>query len=166
MSNIKHFIIRALFCNMILAISGFMTMAQVSLTVKNKSVREVIEKIEKTSNYRFFYSEDLADLDKRISVAAEDADIKNIMQQIMKQTDISYFLRDNNQVVLSSKLKNQQSPKNIQIKGTVLDETGEPIIGVNVVEKGTSNGTITDLDGQYSLVLQKNNGTLIFSYIG
>ena len=137
MSNIKHFIIRALFCNMILAISGFMTMAQVSLTVKNKSVREVIEKIEKTSNYRFFYSEDLADLDKRISVAAEDADIKNIMQQIMKQTDISYFLRDNNQVVLSSKLKNQQSPQNIQIKGTVLDETGEPIIGVNVDEKGT-----------------------------
>ena len=166
MSNIKHFIIRALFCNMILVVSGFMTMAQVSLTVKNKPVREVIEKIEKTSNYRFFYSEDLADLDKRISVAAENPDIKKVMQQIMQQTNISYFLRENNQIVLSSKSKNQQSPQNVQIKGTVSDETGEPVIGVNVVEKGTSNGTITDLDGQYSLELQKNDGTLIFSYIG
>lgn len=111
MSNIKHFIIRALFCNMILVVSGFMTMAQVSLTVKNKPVREVIEKIEKTSNYRFFYSEDLADLDKRISVAAENSDIKKVMQQIMHRLIISYFLRENNQIVLPRSQKINSLPK-------------------------------------------------------
>ena len=52
------------------------------------------------------------------------------------------------------------------VKGTVTDDTGEPVIGANVVEKGSTNGTITDIDGNYSLQVTSMNGVLQFSFIG
>ena len=53
------------------------------------------------------------------------------------------------------------------VKGVVKDETGEPVIGVNIVEKGTTNGTITDMDGKYTIAVKDlKKAVLQFSYIG
>ena len=90
MSNIKHSIIRAFLCCLVLFALGFISKAQITLTAENKSVREILKEIEKSSDYRFFYNDDLTSLNKRISVKAKDVTIQKIMQQIVEQAAISY----------------------------------------------------------------------------
>ena len=83
---------------------------------------------------------------------------------IFKGTDISYTVIDK-QIILSKSNKVNQTAKAIQIKGTVKDALGEPLIGVSVLVKGTSNGTVTDLDGRFSLNVSVGD-ILEFSYVG
>lgn len=168
MSNIKQSIKRALLCSLILFSSGFVLMAQISLTVKNKSVREIIKEIEKSSDYRFFYNDDLASLDEQISIDVKDATIQKVMQQISGQAAIAYVLKPNQQIVLSAApVTKQNAPA--KIEGQVVDTNGEPIIGVNIVEKvksgGTTNGTVTDIDGNFQLSVPAD-AVLQVTYIG
>lgn len=164
MSNLKQIVLRISLCSFILLFSGFTAIAQITLSIKNKSVREVIKEIEKISDYRFFYNDDLSGLNTKITVNVEDSDIAKVMSLIVGQSSISYVLKSNNQVVLSTEtVTHEQQSKTIT--GTVLDESGEPIIGANIVEKGTTNGTVTDLDGKFTLTVP-SNALLVISYIG
>ena len=146
MSNIKQILLRAILCSFALASSGLSAMAQITLTLKNQTMREVIKEIEKVSDYRFFYNDDLPGLSTRISVDVKNASIQNILEQISRQTSITYVLKDNSQIVLSSKNTSVTQQQKRVITGTIMDQSGEPVIGANVVERGTTNGTITDLD--------------------
>ncbi|WP_158579626.1 TonB-dependent receptor [Parabacteroides sp. AM58-2XD] len=132
--------------------------------MKNKPVREVIKEIEKVSDYRFFYNDDLSDLNKVISIEIKNGDIKDIMKQITQQAAVSYVLKANRQVVLSLASIDQQKDV-VKIAGKVIDEQGEGVIGANVMEKGTTNGTITDLDGKFYLEVS-GKSILQVSYIG
>lgn len=164
MSDIKQFLLRVLLCSMAFMFAGFTAIAQITLSIKNKPMREVIKEIEKVSDYRFFYNKNLAGLDTNISVNAKDSDIKKVMDQIASQSGISYILKADNQVVLSSEPINQQQ-KRKKVSGTITDENGEAVIGANVVEKGTTNGTVTDIDGHFSLDIS-GKAILQVSYIG
>lgn len=166
MSNIKQIILRAVLCAFMLVSSGVLAMAQITLTLRNRPMREVIKEIEKVSDYRFFYNDDLPGLNARISVNVKDGSIQNVLAQIAEQASVSYVLKDNSQIVLSSKAASIQQQQKKVISGVVLDQSGEPIIGANVVERGTTNGTITDLDGRYSLEVSSDRATLQISYIG
>lgn len=166
MSNIKQILLRAILCSFALASSGLSAMAQITLTLKNQTMREVIKEIEKVSDYRFFYNDDLPGLSTRISVDVKNASIQNILEQISRQTPITYVLKDNSQIVLSSKNTSVTQQQKRVITGTIMDQNGEPVIGANVVERGTTNGTITDLDGHYSLEVSSPQATLQISYIG
>jgi TonB-linked SusC/RagA family outer membrane protein len=130
-------------------------------------VREVIKEIEKKSDYRFFYNEDLAGLNKTVSVNVNNQDIKSVMDQISRQGSFTYILRSNKQVVLSpeQEKQNQQEQKQRKISGVVKDEKGEPIIGANVVEKGTTNGIITDANGEFEISVP-DKSILKISYLG
>ena len=164
MSNIKQFLIQAFLCSMMLVFSSFTAMSQITLIMKNKPVREVIKEIEKVSDYRFFYNDDLSDLNKVISIEIKNGDIKDIMKQITQQAAVSYVLKANRQVVLSLASIDQQKDV-VKIAGKVIDEQGEGVIGANVMEKGTTNGTITDLDGKFYLEVS-GRSILQVSYIG
>lgn len=164
MSNIKQFLIQAFLCSMMLVFSSFTAMSQITLIMKNKPVREVIKEIEKVSDYRFFYNDDLSDLNKVISIEIKNGDIKDIMKQITQQAAVSYVLKANRQVVLSLASIDQQKDV-VKIAGKVIDEQGEGVIGANVMEKGTTNGTITDLDGKFYLEVS-GKSILQVSYIG
>lgn len=164
MSNIKQFLIQAFLCSMMLVFSSFTAMSQITLIMKNKPVREVIKEIEKVSDYRFFYNDDLSDLNKVISIEIKNGDIKDIMKQITQQAAVSYILKANRQVVLSLASIDQQKDV-VKIAGKVIDEQGEGVIGANVMEKGTTNGTITDLDGKFYLEVS-GKSILQVSYIG
>lgn len=164
MSNIKQIISRIFLCSFLLLFTGYGVIAQITITVRNKSVREVIKEIEKISDYRFFYNEDLPGLNVMISVDVKDADIKNVLSQIEHQASVSYVLKSNNQVVLSSQ-ESKQEQKKKTVTGAVLDENDEPVIGANIVEKGTTNGTVTDVDGKFTISVPAN-AVLQISYIG
>lgn len=141
-------------------------LAQVTITVKNQSVRQALKEIERLSNYKFFYNNDLSSLDKKVSITAKDESIESVMNKLLADTDISYKQDNNNLIVLTLKgTSPAQVSKDLKIKGTVVDETGQPVIGANIVVDGTTNGTISDLDGNFLLQVPEK-AELRVSYIG
>ena len=140
--------------------------AQVTITLKNQSIRQALKEIERLSDYKFFYNNDLSSLDKVVTMSAKDESIESVMSKLLAGTDISYKQDNNNLIVLTLKATSPKQSNNDQkIKGTVVDETKQPVIGANIVVEGTTNGTITDLDGNFSLQVPEN-AELRVSYIG
>lgn len=143
--------------------------AIVNLDMENVSMTDVFREIEKQSEYRFFYNKSILNTVTRVNLKTGKKEISKVLDQLFEGTNISYKLVDKQIVITSTKNKentglakvNQQK----QITGKVLDEYGEPIIGANVVVKGTVNGVITDVDGNYSIHVPAN-AVLQFSYIG
>ena len=127
-------------------------------------MREVIKELEETTEYRFFYNDGIKGLNSPISVDVEAADINAVMDAIAKQANVAYVLKSGHQIVLSS-VKTVQQQGNKKVTGTITDPKGEPIIGANVVVKGSTNGTITDIDGHFSIEVTPN-AILQVSYIG
>ena len=141
--------------------------ATLSLNVNNKTVQDVLDEIEKQSDFHFFYNNKQVNTNRVVSIKSNKKNVFNVSEQLFNGTDISYKVLDKS-IILSpkevlSEAKVQQSIKNIS--GTITDAKGEPIIGANVVEKGSTNGTITDIDGKFSLSVP-NKAVLVISYIG
>ncbi|MDR1601196.1 MAG: TonB-dependent receptor [Tannerella sp.] len=165
MSNNKNFFLRAMLCCTLMVFSLCATAsAHISLSIKNKPVREVIKDIEKTSDYRFFYNDDLPGLDANVSIHIQEGTITAVMNRLAQQANIAYSIIDSNQIVLSAKAVSPQQAGR-RITGVVSDEHGEPVIGANIVEKGTVNGTVSDIDGRFSLEVP-DNAILQISFIG
>lgn len=139
-----------------------------SLNVNNKTVQEVLDEIEKQSEFHFFYNNKQVDTKRIVSIRSNKKNVFNVLEQLFNGTDISYKVLDKSIIlspndILATAVVAQQSIKNIS--GKVTDNNGEPIIGANVVEKGSSNGTITNIDGTFTLSVP-SNATLVISYIG
>lgn len=137
---------------------------RIAISMSNVSVEQVLNKIEETSDYVFLYNDEMIQKSRIVSVRSKSGKITDILDDIFKGTDISYTVIDK-QIILSKSNKVNQTAKAIQIKGTVKDALGEPLIGVSVLVKGTSNGTVTDLDGRFSLNVSVGD-ILEFSYVG
>ncbi|MDF9828954.1 SusC/RagA family TonB-linked outer membrane protein [Parabacteroides sp. PF5-6] len=170
MRLIKNIIIKAVLCLFVCCISENIV-AQINLSEKNKTIREIIHKIEKGSDYNFFFNNAMPGLDKKVSIQLSNSSIESVLNSLLKDTDITYTVKEDKQVVLTNldipatPNSQTQSQSKRKITGTVLDERGEPVIGANVVEKGTTNGVITNLDGEFSLTVS-DKATLQISYIG
>lgn len=140
--------------------------AQVTIAVKNQSIRQALKEIERVSRYQFFYNNDLSSLDKKVSFSADNESIESVMDKLLADTDITYKKDNNNLIVLTLKATSPKRADNDRkIKGSVVDETGQPVIGANIVVEGTTNGTITDLDGNFLLQVPEK-AELRISYIG
>jgi TonB-dependent outer membrane receptor, SusC/RagA subfamily, signature region len=146
--------------------------------LKSASIKEICEEIEKKSDFRFIFAGNAKKIiNKRVNLTANAQDIEEILNNILASTELKYRILDNQVVIFRDDIKIipkeiekivseriiQQQKK--QITGTIIDKQGEPIIGANVIEKGTSNGTITDIDGNFTLNVE-NNAVLHISYIG
>lgn len=142
--------------------------AQLNLNISQEKLGTVIEQIKAQSKYQFFYDDKLIALPIK-NVNVKDASIEDALSAIFHGTNIVFKIEDNI-VYLSEKPAEQkadQTPDNEwKITGQVVDQTGEPLIGVNVLIKGTAIGGITDLNGHFALVTTEANPVLQFSYIG
>ena len=133
----------------------------VTLSMRNATVEQVLDQIEEETDYTFVASDRAVDLNRKVSLNVQSLSIEETLKQLFAGTNVSYKIV-NNQIILSKAQASQQSKR---VKGTVVDKNGEPIIGANVVVKGTTNGTITDIDGNFSL--EVSDGALLdVSYIG
>jgi TonB-dependent outer membrane receptor, SusC/RagA subfamily, signature region len=130
----------------------------ITLVVKKKSLRSVLSDIEKHSQYVFGYNSQLPYMDHIVSVSLKKATIQQTMDAVLKGLPLTYEL-SGRQVLLVEKNGEKQVEK--VVSGRVVDENNEPLIGVNV--QSGSAGTITDIDGKFTL---KAKGTVTFSYIG
>ena len=144
---------------------------KLSLDVENQTIKEVLFEIERSSGFRFIYESERVNLDKRVTLHARDRSVEQILARLFQGEGIAYEITDNHFILINPAReaeKSQQaqpSTRKRAVSGTVTDERGEPIIGANVVEKGTTNGTITDLDGHFTLEVS-GKATLLISYIG
>lgn len=142
--------------------------ARFSLDMENATVQEVLSAIEQKSLYYFTYNMEQIDVHRKVSVKVNDKSITDLLNQLFSGENIKYDIDDKHIVLYkgtnrrAALMKMQQTRR---ITGTVKDERGEPIIGANVVEQGTTNGTISDMDGRFSLEISGNSNLLI-SYIG
>ncbi|WP_299557367.1 TonB-dependent receptor [Seonamhaeicola sp.] len=146
----------------------------ITLDVENTTVRKVIDKIEVTSKYTFVYNTRFVDLNRRVSITVEDVPIETVLSKLFDGTKTSYELL-NTQIFLKERKvpeeKSKSEPSNTPIQGhdiigTIKDTNGQALPGANIIEKGTSNGTQTDFDGNYSLSLSDPEATIIVSFIG
>lgn len=139
--------------------------ASLSLKMLDQSIKEVLEEIESRTDLHFFYNSKLVDVNQLISVDVKEKDVFTTLDHIFKNSNIKYKVVGKD-IILSVKGAGQESGQDKKtIIGTVVDEKGLPIIGANVVEKGTTNGTITDIDGKFSISLGEN-AVLVVSFIG
>ena len=147
--------------------SGFQAQAQInlSLDLQNVPLEQVFSAIEARTSYRFLYNKELVKVTRKVSVNVQNKDLSVVLSQLFAGTDITYILK-NRQIVLSRTSEKQSQPiKTLKkVTGKIVDEKGEPIIGANIVEAGTANGTVTDVDGNFSLSVD-NNATIHISYI-
>lgn len=144
---------------------------KLSLNVQNQSIKEVLYLIENPIDFRFIYESGKIDLDKKVSVQVREQAVEVVLKQLFNSEGINYEITENNLILINpspEQLKvigQNKSQVRKKVTGFVKDQNGEPIIGANVVEKGTTNGTITDVDGRFSLDIPFK-GTLLVSYIG
>ncbi|MDR1172125.1 MAG: carboxypeptidase-like regulatory domain-containing protein, partial [Bacteroidales bacterium] len=136
--------------------------AKMNLDVKTGTIKSVLKLIEEQSNFRFFYNSDLVDLDKVVTGSFSNKNIDEILQSVLSGTSVGYRVLENNFVVLSSAEMLQQ----ITITGTVRDEAGEPMPGVNVMVKGTLTGVVSDSNGKFSINVPNKDAVLSFSFVG
>ncbi len=138
-----------------------------TMEISNSSVREVLSKIEKESEFKFMYSESIINANRKVSISVKDQNVEAVLNKLFVGTDVEYTVKDR-MIILSNK-NLSSSELNIQqlvVKGKVTDGQGEALPGVTVVVKGTTNGSITDFDGNYSLSEVPSDATLVFSFIG
>ncbi len=171
----KYFLIMRLTWVLILILS-LPTSASVwsqtlSVKLKNSTLQELFQSIEKSSNYRFFYNNDDVDVNQRISVDVEEETVGNILEKAFNGLPYS-FKELENKLILVEKADNKlnyyvsDGQQQRKISGKVTDSSGATLPGVSVVVKGTTTGVITGTDGNYSLSAVPENAILIFSFVG
>jgi TonB-linked SusC/RagA family outer membrane protein len=136
---------------------------QVTLKMQNEPIRNVIKEIENQSNYRFFYNEAFAELNRRVNISVDNTDIDATMDELLYMSDMSYKVLENNLIVIAPRKELEQQ----QITGRVTDaSTGESLPGVNVTVQGTNLGVISDSQGNYAITLPDRDAQLVFSFVG
>lgn len=143
----------------------------ISLNLKNTSIEKILREIEEKSAYYFLYNNKLINVDRKADINVKDESIANVLNQLFNADKVEYEVKGSqiilhplgmNQIVSESAALQQQKK---QITGKVTDKQGEPIIGANIVETNTANGTITDIDGNFTLNVN-NNASIQVLYIG
>lgn len=160
-------LLRALLILLFMAVPFQGNMAQLTLSTSRTSLGTVIKQIQTQSTYQFFYSDQLSSVTVA-PVNVKDASLETVLTTLLKGTNITYKVEDN--IVYLSE-RGEQAPKQKPeqertVTGMVTDSNGEPLIGVSILVKGTSNGTITDMNGNYKITAANKNAVLVFSYIG
>jgi len=167
MKNLKKVWNKLFLLFLFMAVFRISAFAQITVSANNMKIRQVITQIEKAGDYSFFYSDDYLDLDKKISVSMKNESIENALNKIFQGTNIHYAITENKQILLTTE-DLQGKPVVIPAKnygGTVVDENGEPVIGANIRVKNSSDGTVTDVNGNFSLTIPAGS-VLLISYIG
>ena len=135
-----------------------------SLAFSNATVEQVLEQIEKETEFTFLFTDNTLDISKPVNIQVKNQEIDKVLNQLFKNTDVQYSIVDR-QIILSKKGTPFTTQQSKRVQGTVRDEAGIPVIGANVSVKGTTIGTITDMDGHFSLDVPENS-ILLISYIG
>lgn len=152
------------FCCLMFAQTVLFAQSNVKITIKKNEItlREALTEVEKQSKMSIAYNESQLGGSKRISLNVKGLPLEQALKAILKGTGFGYKVKDNYIMIVPEKKEKSVSK---EIKGRIVDEQGEALIGVNVSVNGGSTGTITDLNGDFAINVAQND-LLKVSYIG
>lgn len=144
------------------------TMAQqtkVTLNCNSVSLEQIIMDLKKQTNLNYFYKKEDVSKYKNVTANFKNELLANVLKKVLKSTNLTFEI--NNNIILIKKSKLTYTSQVKKITGTVVDEKGNPLPGVTVVVKGTSQGISTDLNGKFKIDLPKAKDlALVFTFIG
>ncbi len=156
----------------VMANNSYSQNTRLSLNMKDATVGNVLDNIENQSEFYFLLNQKLVDVNRKVNIKARNEKISSILNDLFRGTNINFLVIDR-QIVLSpkdllqaEKTVKKSQPQGFVVKGKVTDENGDPLPGVNIIVKGTTHGTITDANGNYTLEGSNPNATLAFSFVG
>jgi TonB-linked SusC/RagA family outer membrane protein len=153
----------------VLANKSYSQTKMLNLNLREATVKEVLKSIEEQSEFYFLYSENLIDVERKVNITIENKKIEQILNLIFEGSGVEYSIRDRFIVLTTSEERKGGSDVLQQrrtVSGKVTDSSGQPLPGVTVLMKGTMQGTITDIDGAFSLTNVPEKATLQFSFVG
>ncbi len=142
---------------------------KLSIDMQGTSIKDVLQAIESQTEYRFIYENEKINLDSKVDIQVDQESVENILRKLFSDRGIQYSITESNLILINpgkglpEKSMGQQSKS---ISGKVTNYSGEPVPGATIAVKGTTNGTITDFEGNYSLPNVPEGATLIFSFVG
>jgi TonB-linked SusC/RagA family outer membrane protein len=149
----------------VFAINSYSQSKKLTLNMNDTSIKEVLNKIEDNSEFFFLYNNGLVDVEKKVNINVDNKKISEILDFLFKGQDVEFQIM-NRQIIISPRdINSVAKVQQGKITGKVTEKSGESLPGVTVVIKGTTNGTITDIDGNYS-VSANSGDILIFSFVG
>ena len=148
--------------------SVYSQQTKLSISLQNASVKDVLKSIEDQSEFSFLYKNDNIDVNRLVSIDIQNKSVEELLGELFKGTKVFYEIIDRQIVLVDKEKANFAVPSEQQksVKGSVTDRTGNPLPGVTVLVKGTTIGTISDVEGNYSLAGLPANANLVFSFIG
>lgn len=139
---------------------------KLSLHKQNSSILDILKEIEKNSEFTFFYNDNRVNVNRPTNVNVTDATLPEALDHILANTGYVYQIIDRQVLIKSSEKRSSDEIKQSKlVSGVITDQNGDAVIGANVLEKGTTNGTITDIDGKFNLTVSPN-AIIEVSYIG
>lgn len=140
--------------------------SRVTLDITNATLEDVFEQIEEQTHLLFVYSNSEVDNQRLVTVKAQSEPVQSLLQKVLRGTGLAYAVNDKYIVLNRTKAAAAPQAGDRIVSGTIVTETGETIIGANVSVKGHSSlGTITDIDGKFTLEVP-DNAVLVVSYVG
>ncbi len=145
---------------------------EITVNAEEVELRQILQEVEKVALVKFAYSPRMIRVRQVVSVNAHQEKLGEVLSRLLSPLALSYRLIDGRILIYRTPVETEsisESPEGIsaiQVSGTVTDENGSALPGVNIVEKGTSNGVTTDADGKYSLSVESENSILVFTFIG
>ena len=138
---------------------------EVTLNAEDVEVTEIFNQLKAQTNLVFVYKQsDLENLEN-ISIKASNKNLSDVMNEVLAKTNLTYAFK-NNMVIIKPRVKIEMQEESYVISGTVYDDQNLPIPGVNIVEVDQAGGTVTSMEGTYTLKVKSPKSTLRFSYIG
>lgn len=161
--NSKKRILALLCC----AYMGAMSVSaqKVSLKANDLTVGEAIESLKKQTGYSIWYKQNELNINVKVTIDAKDKPFDEVLKTVLKNQPVDFEIKGNYVTIYKENQAPVKKGKEKTIKGVVLDEAGEPLISAAVAIKGTTEGTVTDLDGNFTLKAAPGQ-TLIITYVG
>lgn len=168
--RMKLTLIGLLICFMQVSATVYSQATKFTFEHRGMQVADILREIEQESNFRFFYQREQVNVEREVTINAENNTVEEILTALFKDEGVKYKVLENDLILLTPKNNDFLALIDVQqqntVSGTVTDESGEALPGVTVVIKGTTRGTVTDTDGEYTLSGITEDATLQFSYVG
>lgn len=147
--------------------TGMLYAQKVSVRYKDVPLKTVLNDVAKQSKLRLAYSGSFTDLSVKVSVQASAKDVKEVLSELTQKTNVNFEIRNGSIYIFLKEppQKEKKEKANFSLSGTVYDENNLPLIGVNVLIKGSTKGTSSNMDGEFTITAEKGD-ILVLSYLG
>ena len=161
----KHKILLVLLLGLMVSFTA--SAQKVTLQFRQVKLAKVFDAITQQTGLTVAYSRPTVDPDRIVTIEANKEELSQVLTRLMKGTNVTFEIGEK-KIYLKEKSTSdvQQSRKVKTISGTIVDDKGEPVIGASIIIEGTSQGTITNIDGEYTLANVPENSMITISFVG